>query len=153
MTQRDQIRSGALSDTLSRVLVAACLVGLLALGCSDSRPSCYSAPTADRSPGRHVRTSRGVLVWAPKWLRDPLLTESLLEIDAAGVPPHFEVVIRDPGSFSTSASPTGLARGMTDMKGWIQVAFRMAPHETTPLLPALVHEMGHVTSQDPRAGH
>lgn len=132
--------------------------------------SCVDAPTWSEEPcrveGRWVQSGRGVRVWAPVWLRDGLLAEALAEVDSTasqpdaqgrpgliGVPLGYEVVIQDPGAFSTPASPTGLARGMTDMSARIWVSFRMRPWEERPLLPALNHELLHVATGDANAGH
>lgn len=121
-----------------------------------------------RPEGRWVRSAGGVAVWAPEWLsRDgALLAAVLTEVDTTpsqpdalgrpgirGVPRHMEVIVQDPGAFSTNASPTGLARGMTNMTARIWVSFRMRPYETTPLLPALGHELLHVATGDAGAGH
>ena len=119
-----------------------------------------------RPEGRWVRSPRGVSVWAPMWLQGSLLTTALAEVDSTasqpdaqgrpgivGVPVGYEVIVQDPGAFSTGASPTGLARGMTDMRSRIWVAFRMRPYESTPLLPALNHELLHVATGDANAGH
>lgn len=132
--------------------------------------SCVDAPTWSEEPvrveGRWVQSGRGVRVWAPVWLSGALLAEALAEVDSCasqpdaqgrpgllGVPVSYEVVIQDPGAFSTPASPTGLARGMTDMSARIWVSFRMRPYETRPVLPALGHELLHVATNDPSAGH
>lgn len=132
--------------------------------------SCVDTPTWSEEPvrveGRWVSSGRGVRVWAPVWLQGALLSEVLAEVDSCasqpdalgrpgliGVPLGYEVVIQDPGAFSTPASPTGLARGMTDMQSRIWVSFRMRPYETRPVLPALNHELLHVATGDANAGH
>ena len=133
--------------------------------------SCCTAPPAPtwsdepaRVEGRWATSPRGVRVWAPLWLSGALLDAALREVDSTvsdpdprasltGVPLGLEVVIQDPGAFSTSASPTGLARGMTDMRTRIWCAWRMNPYETTPLLPALRHELRHAATGDAAAGH
>lgn len=132
--------------------------------------SCCDSPAATEEPrradGRWESSPRGVRVWAPSWLTGALLAEALAEVDTTtsqpdalgrasltGVPLGIEVVVQDPGAFSTPASPTGLARGMTDMSSRIWVSFRMRPYESTPLLPALNHELLHVATQDATAGH
>ena len=132
--------------------------------------SCVDTPTWSEEPvrveGRWVSSGRGVRVWAPVWLQGALLAEALAEVDSTasqpdaqgrpgllGVPLGYEVIVQDPGAFSTPASPTGLARGMTDMQSRIWVSFRMRPWEERPVLPALNHELLHVVTQDAGAGH
>lgn len=156
--------------------LAVLAAGLVASGCGgDSRPSPVASSCATqaaapgvtaRPPGRYVTSPRGVRVWAPDWLDGSLLDEALAEVDStqpeadprlsgveAGVPVGAECVIMDPGAFSTSASPTGVARGQTDMASVIVVAWRMKPYEDRPLMPALGHELRHWRTKDAQAGH
>lgn len=126
---------------------------------------------ARADPGSWRRTPRGVRVWVPSWLRlaPDLLDEALTQIDTqrpdhygrdprilasdVGVPLGVEVVIQSPGSFYTEFSPTRLARGLTDMRSTIRVAWRVSWINERPLLPALGHELDHVVTGDPDIGH
>lgn len=109
----------------------------------------------------------GINVWVPKWLSitpelkqrafDEILNakpelDSRVNSDIKGVPPGFTVYIQDPGAFSTNSSPTLLAYGQTDMISKIWVAWR-ADSNGVILLPALSHELRHVYTNDPLAGH
>lgn len=119
--------------------------------------------------GRWETTPGGVQAWIPAWLdnsaRIALRPAALDEIDrvvverndsiqrssipsnTTSVPPSWRVVIMDPGSFSTPASPTGLARGVTDFSrvtiyvSWVFPSD--APDKQGRLLPALAHEAAH----------
>lgn len=164
-------RVGEVVDVVSRwLVVAVALVGVAVSGCSEksrSAPGCvHAAGAAARPSGRYVTSPRGVRVWAPDWLRGSMLSEALAEVDdvepeadsriatgTRGVPVGVEVTIMDPGSFSTPASASGLARGQTDMASSIVVSWRMQPWETRPLMPALAHEVRHLMSRDAQAGH
>lgn len=155
---------------VGRWLVVVAALGLAVAGCSEksrSAPACASSSAlASKPAGRYVTSPRGVRVWAPDWLRGSMLSEALSEVDdvepeadsriaagARGVPVGVEVTIMDPGSFSTAASGSGLARGQTDMVSSIVVAWRMQPWETKPLMPALAHELRHLATRDAQAGH
>lgn len=117
-------------------------------------------------PGSFEQHS-GVNVWIPRWLDETpelkanAITEILTtkpESDArisevlAGVPSGYTVYIQDPGAFSTSSSPTFLAVGQTDMISTMWLAWRSDASKTI-LLPALKHELRHVYTNDPMAGH
>lgn len=163
---------------LSALATLALVLAFLASGCAGGRdghsaqaascstPQPVMAGMSARPPGRYVHSPRGVRVWAPDWLSGSLLREALDEIDstppeagprlsgvAPGVPVGVEVVIMDPGAFSTPASPTGVARGQTDMGSVIVLSWRMKPWEDRPLMPTLGHELRHWHSKDPQAGH
>ena len=128
--------------------LAAAVLALAVLGCADrSRSGAVSTGTVVLSPG-------GTPVEFPPWLAvwPDLMAGALAEVDAAGVPPGWRVVVRLP-KFETAASPTGLARGMCDYDArTLHVGFRFAPCEDRPLLPALEHEVGHIFG-GPLAGH
>lgn len=138
--------------TLALVL----LIGASSVGCSDSSgPKIYAPPAPDYPtlvPGSWQNTPLGVRVWVPIWLDlfPVLKSDSFVEIDTAKVPLYIEVHIQDPGLFSTQSG--ALASGQTDMFSWIAVAFRRIPN-SRPLLPALIHEMAHITTGDPLIGH
>lgn len=163
---------------LSALATLALVLAVLASGCAGDRdghsalaascstPQPAMAGMSARPPGRYVTSPRGVRVWAPAFLDGSLLREALDEIDSTqpeadprlsgvspGVPVGVEVTIMDPGAFSTPASPTGVARGQTDMGSVIVVSWRMAPYEDRPLMPALGHELRHYATKDPQAGH
>ena len=117
-------------------------------------------------PGSFEQHS-GVNIWIPRWLNetpelkaeaiqdilttkpeaDPRISEVLV-----GVPAGFTVYIQDPGAFSTGSSPTFLAVGETDMVSTLWLAWRSDSSKTI-LLPALKHELRHVYTKDPTAGH
>lgn len=152
-------------------LLSVIFCGFLAAGCGNkggfSRKPYQDFYAPARVPGHWEWTSRGTPVWIPNWLNtDPLIKdEALREIDltlpdadsripvgTAGAPIGYSVIIQDPGSFSTPASPTGLAVGYTDMRSMIYVAWRRYPTDF-PFMPALGHEYRHVYTGDVLAGH
>jgi hypothetical protein len=117
-------------------------------------------------PGSFEQHS-GVNIWIPRWLnetpelktnaiRDILTTQpesdSRIRPEVLGVPAGYTVYIQDPGSFSTSSSPTFLAVGQTDMISNLWLAWRSDASKEI-LLPALKHELRHVYTNDPMAGH
>jgi hypothetical protein len=126
--------------------------------------------TSPDSDPRWYRTEMGTRVLVPAWLwkKTPaeFLERALVEIDTTkpdpdprispdvvGCPANLAVVIRDPGMYEFLYSPTGLARGHTDMYSYIYCAWRMLPWETERLLPALGHEYRHAYTKDAEAGH
>ena len=116
-------------------------------------------------PGTWQKTPAGGDVYVPLWLDlethaerkalamkfldetgpevDPNLGAEVLEgVATPGIPPGARVWILDPGLFSTSSSPTGLAAGMTNMTSDIWVPWRRVESDARPL-PAYGHELGH----------
>lgn len=80
---------------------------------------------------------------------DPRYAPSL----GVGVPLEISVVILDPGPYYAKYSPTGLANGESRFDtNTIYVAWRGSPREPV-LLPALAHELRHMLTRDPLAGH
>ena len=150
-------------------LVALLLVLLLA-GCSSIGPrdgGVVSVQTPPQIPGRWKTTLEGVHVFLPNWLTDQKIilavfaelattapaADPRIPVGSVGVPAGVKVYIQDPGSYSATDSPTGLARGHTDMRTFIVLAWRMQPWETRPYLPALRHELTHFYTKDPNVGH
>jgi len=152
------------------------LVALLTSGCltaPDQRPQDNAnwpnveAKTPPRIPGRWVTSPTGVYVFLPNWITKQETIERLYEEIATaapdpdpripegtvGVPSGIYLHIQDPGSYSMWSSPTGLARGHTDMETYITCAWRMRPWEDERLLPALRHELLHFYTKNPCAGH
>ena len=149
---------------MTRCLLVLAL-GLLVAGCGPSTRY-RQAPSDGRPPGRYVTTPGGRLLWLPRFVTGSLAYETAVEVDTTppqadprlvsppvGVPKGMETVVMLPGAFYTPASPTFLARGLTDMRTIVRVAWRMQPYETKPLLPALGHELLHCATQDANAGH
>ena len=107
------------------------------------------------APDRHrVHMPR---VTVPPWIaaHPELEAEARAEIDAAGVPEFWVVVIRLP-KFDDEryAGGTQLLRGLCDDDARrIDVGFRFSECEDRPLLPALEHEVMHSITGDPCAGH
>lgn len=128
-------------------------------GCSEQEtatdyyPVHFALPSA---PLTEQQTPSGIAVMVPEWLdRFPdLKREAFAEIDGfSAALTGWSVVIREPGSFWTTESETGLARGFVAFDfGEVHVAWRVRPYEDRPLLPALEHEVGHITG-GPEAGH
>lgn len=132
-------------------------------------------------PGHWVIVSDRIKVWVPIWLdKVPQLwdiavqeilhvkTESDFRIPSnwegvdpsPGEYPPVLIIIHDPGSFTMKTSPTALARGSWEAFAYkgqnydvLRVSWRVQPYETTPVLPALPHEVRHRLTKDPNAGH
>lgn len=172
MTRRDLIRSGSVSDPKGWLLVAVfcALAGagqaLLVSGCGPSTRYRSSPPrVGDQAPHYETRSPRGVRVLLPVWVRlhpgeeaaalaevDSVVPEADPRIDPAlrGVPLDVTVVVLDPGAYFAHYSPTGLASG--EQRGsTLYVAWRGAPSGVR--LPALAHELRHLLTGDPLAGH
>jgi hypothetical protein len=139
------------------VFLAGAAVALAVLlvvnGCARSPSSAryYALPSA---PANLV-TPGGVPVTVPSFVaRVPTLTaDALAEIDAAGIPAGWSVVIVVP-AFESSHSETGLARGLHDPEARVlTVGWRIRPYEDRPLLPALLHERDHAVTGDADFGH
>jgi hypothetical protein len=118
------------------------------------------------SPRVSTTTTEGVFVEYPIWLeRWPEQRASLLEelrsvvpeadaripADVRGVPPGTTVIVLDPGAYYAPYSPTGLAAGEFRSPALIYVAWRGTSQG--PLVPALAHELRHMLTGDPDAGH
>jgi len=149
-------RPDDLESAMTRALLILSLLLWTALcpSCRESRSEDWHALPAIYPESTRQYTNEGRQVVVPEWLdRDPALrAEAFEEIDTL-VPMGWVVVIHDPGSYGILSSPTGLARGHVDFARLeIHVAFRFRPCEDRPLLPALEHEVGHVTG-GPFAGH
>ena len=144
------------------------LAGVGCVGAAQPRDGQTQAvETPPKIPGRWETTPKGVLVFLPSWLTDSTMIVRLFDEiattvpdpdpritpDMIGVPPGTRLYIQDPGSYSEQGSPTGLARGHTDMYTYIVCAWRMQPWEKNVLLPALRHELHHFYTKDPCAGH
>lgn len=117
------------------------------------------------SPRLYVLTPEGVHLHYPVWLdahpsrmadllaylRD-VVPEADARIDPAlrGVPAGTTVVVLDPGPYYAPYSPTGLASG--EQRGsTLYVAWRSG--QSGPVVPALPHELRHLLTGDPNAGH
>lgn len=114
-------------------------------------------------------TTSGVTVRYPPWLDLPINAVSraraLEEIatvplavpapdgSAHGVPSGVTVVIRNPGAWPSSRSPTGLVQGMCwHAENRVEVAWAGTSGAAVKL-PALAHELHHLLTGDPLAGH
>lgn len=123
--------------------------------------------TGDQAP-RVLLMASGPLVSYPEWLdltvnaafKQAMIDEiSTVQPEPdprgfwlAGVPSRATVIVLDPGPFYSRSSPTGLAMGETDLAtDTIYVAWRSTP--SGPVLPALAHELRHLHTNDPLAGH
>jgi hypothetical protein len=132
-----------------------CLLGLWLLYAVTAH-GCAEAQHTGRVPyAQPRRTAHGVLVTFPLGLSPGLQEQCLREVDAESVPGWIAVIVTGTERFWVGyASPVdGRASGQTDMRSWIKVRLRHDPEPPLPLLPALAHEMQHVTTQDPLAGH
>lgn len=123
----------------------------------------------DQAPRVALVIANGPLVYYPEWLdipanatfRQAMIDELLavqpeadprLGIVSMGVPSYATVIVLDPGAFSSAASPTGLAVGETHLpERTIYVSWRGT--QSGPVLPALAHELRHLLTNDPLAGH
>lgn len=148
-------------------LAALLLLGAVHAGCGPStRYRSSPRQVGDQAPHYETRSPRGVRVLAPVWLveRHPTdLRAALDEIDTVtpepdpridpalrGVPLDVTVVVLDPGPYYAPYSPTLLASG--EQRGsTLYVAWRGAPSGVR--LPALPHELRHLLTNDPNAGH
>jgi hypothetical protein len=127
-----------------------------------------SGPSEPGSPAprRSMTTPEGVLLSYPVWvdMHPTKKAEMLAEIrtvapepdtriDSAyrGVPSGTTLVILDPGAYYAPYSPTGLAAGEWRAPTTLYVAWRGG--EAGKLLPALNHELRHMLTSDPLAGH
>lgn len=130
-------------------------------------PTLPSSFTEPLTPKGQMEFINGRNIYIPYWLslRPDLKKLAVDEIEntipqadsripagSKGVPLNFTIYIQDPGSFSLSFSPTGLATGMTNIKDTIWVAWR-ANSSDSIMLPALAHELRHVYTLDENAGH
>jgi hypothetical protein len=75
----------------------------------------------------------------------------LAEVRDAGTPSGTTLIVLDPGSYYQPASPTLLSYGEWRPPSTIYVAWRGTDSGT--VLPALKHELEHLRTQDPNAGH
>lgn len=118
------------------------------------------------APRVQVVTAEGVAVHYPVWLEahPARLAEMFEEIrtvvpeadprissDVRGVPPGTLLIVLDPGAYYAPYSPSLLASGEWRAPATVYVAWRGG--STGKLLPALAHEMRHLLTQDPHAGH
>lgn len=163
MTRRDVL------DLLAHLVLAAyvLVMGTALPGCGPSSRTHYVGPGVEPgapAPRVSTRTARGVQVDYPAWLdlHPALLAQALREVDTVtpepdtridpalrGVPLGARVVVTD-ARFWSPSSPTGLAAG--EQRGDVlYVAWR--PTDSGPVLPALPHEVRHLLSGDPLAGH
>ena len=143
----------------------AVLVALL--GCAASTGGGSAAPCLDTVA---MSTPRGVRVVLPAPLvrhHAKLVSEVLHAVDTTapeadpriaptdvGVPLGFTVYVRQSGAFPVDGPAPGFALGSTDLSTSIWLALRSGSgDDTLPLLPALAHELRHVYTQDPAAGH
>lgn len=139
-------------------------------------PSCPSPAPApprahepgDPAPRAWTTTPEGVTVGYPVWLDDAqhaasraaMFNEIRTVVPEAdpriapgvrGVPPGTTVIVLDPGAYFAPYSPTLLASGEWRAPSTIYVAWRGG--SSGPRLPALAHELRHLLTQDPDAGH
>ncbi len=120
----------------------------------------------DPCPRLATTTPEGVQLFYPAWLdhhpeRKGELLEELRSVvpeadpripgDARGVPAGTTVVVLDPGAYYAPYSPTRLASGEFRAPATIYVCWR--PTSQGPLVPALPHELRHMLTGDPDAGH
>lgn len=124
------------------------------------------AQPGDPCPRVATLTPEGVQLFYPVWLdhhpaRKAELLEELRTVvpepdprispTLRGVPPGTTVVVLDPGAYYAPYSPTRLASGEWRAPSTIYVCWR--PTSQGPLLPALPHELRHMLTGDPSAGH
>lgn len=120
----------------------------------------------DPAPRVAMVTPEGVQLLYPVWLdHHPARKSELLEelrsvvpeadpriaADVRGVPPGTTVIVLDPGAYYAPYSPTLLASGEWRSPSTIYVCWR--PTADGPLVPALPHELRHMLTGDPNAGH
>ncbi|MCW8141299.1 MAG: hypothetical protein KIT58_20545, partial [Planctomycetota bacterium] len=130
-----------------------------------------AVPVGVQEPGQpaprvQVVTAEGVTLHYPVWLEShPTRRAEMLEeirtvvpeadpripADARGVPPGTTLIVMDPGAYYAPYSPTLLASGEWRGPSTIYVAWRGG--SSGKLLPALAHELRHLLTQDPNAGH
>lgn len=162
VTMRDLI-----AHLLLLLYVATCGVG-----CADSKRGhvTYIPPGAEHDDATiSMVTTRGVHLRYVWWLdlpiNGPSKARALWEIDnvplsvpapdgsTKGVPVGAEVVIRNPGAWPSTRSPTGLVSGLCFIaENRIEVAWAGVSGAATKL-PTLPHETQHLVTRDPNAGH
>lgn len=140
-------------------------------GSSPGSATLPPAPSPTGAPGSpaprvSILTSEGVFLEYPVWLeRWPEQRAALLEelrtvvpeadprisADVRGVPPGITVIVLDPGAYYAPYSPTGLAAGEWRAPSSIYVAWRGT--QQGKVVPALSHELRHLLTGDPLAGH
>ena len=163
MSARDLRRAGLLPDPFGWGLVL--LAALTCWGCMPG-PRTRGGQLGDQAPHVGMVTTSGVSVSYPVWLQGypDHLAAMLDEIATVtpdadprispahrGVPAGATVIVLDPGSYYQPGSHTSLATGEWHPPLEIVVAWRGTPQGVR--LPALPHELRHLLTQDPRAGH
>jgi hypothetical protein len=144
------------------------------VGSNDTPPGTAPLPPAPSPTGEpgspaprvSVLTSEGVFLEYPVWLerwpdQQAVLLEELRTVvpeadpripsDVSGVPPGTTVIVLDPGAYYAPYSPTGLAAGEWRAPSSIYVAWRGT--QQGRVVPALAHELRHLLTGDPLAGH
>jgi hypothetical protein len=119
------------------------------------------------APRVHERTPEGVSLFYPAWLDaypqlkarvlDELRTTSpdadpRIASGVQGVPAGTTIIVLEPGAYWAPYSPTHLATGEWRAPSTIYVAWT-GDDDEGPLLPALSHELRHLLTGDPHAGH
>lgn len=148
-------------------------------GAPNATPACPGSGTAmttpigtpaakpgEPAPRISVLTPEGVMLEYPVWLdqypdlKDELLTElretapnadPRIAVGVRGVPAGSTVIVLDPGAYYAPYSPSLLASGEWRTPSTIYLAWR--PESNGPVVPALAHELRHLLTQDPLAGH
>lgn len=149
--------------------LALVLLAVLALsGCYEATAGPF-LPPPDRATVALV-TSTGVTVEVPAQLAAhyPAIVDAVLRkvTDTApdadgrippgtrGTPAGFRVVVFQAGAYPSSTSSSGFAMGSTDLRATVWLALkRCSGAGDTNYLPALSHELRHVYTGDPYAGH
>lgn len=161
--QHDPAHVAGLCFALGAVLF---LAGVLSQGCSERRPCPVGALAEPGAPAprRVLVTPEGVTLHVPAWVSGSALDALLVEVrdvvpeadpripsTARGVPAGTTLVVLDPGAYYAPGSPTLLATGEWRAPSTIYVAWRAS--QDGPRLPALAHELRHLLTNDPDAGH
>lgn len=142
------------------------LLGFLILGCGPKTRTKTKTLTVTKTapsgtPSISMITTWGAQLTYPIWVelhpafKDQMLSElafTPMEAGASiGVPAWASITIVDPGPYYAPSSSTGLALGEWVPPDKIILAWRGC--QSGPLLPALAHELRHLITQDPLAGH
>ncbi len=151
--------------------VGCLLLTAAAAGCGEARGGTAASAAPALSTVSAV-SSGGVTVVFPQplALHHPDLVEACLRLvdqtapepdariapEIRGVPPGVTVYVRQSGAFPVDGPAPGFALGSTDLRSRIWLALKRCSdpsHGDQPLLPALAHELRHVYTLDPSAGH
>lgn len=164
-----------------RYLYLILIYAVLFLGCGDKHcskenPNPYPPP-GNQAPHVAVITTGGIALYYPIWLDKrkegtdwknklfdeihltPPETDVRIPVGTKGAPAGTMVVVLDPGAYYAAYSSTFLARGEHRRPDQnrnfhlIYVSWKDALYDSNSVIPAYAHELRHLYTGDPNAGH